>query len=186
MSEERMLPTSCVHSRIRHVPLQRIINRADERAVARILPAWPHVVGHIGECDACIGIAETQRSARSEMTEGSWIGTDGPLGLRQLKSDSETAWSLIDQIEAIRLFGGRGIDHRARNDAYAVDLAAIGERCINTRHAARRAMSIGRGDFRHAPLRRIHISAARYPGRIPNRRSSASRHCLRACPAAMS
>src|SRR5471032_3320025 len=115
--------------------LNRRVDRVQQGAVAGVLPARTHVVGDVAESYTRLRIAITERTAGAEMAEATRVGSERTLGLRQLEADAEAAGTIVDDVVAVDLFGGRGGDGARAQDSNAVDLAAIGERGIDPRNA---------------------------------------------------
>src|SRR5262249_2859578 len=134
---------------------ERRVDRVDERAIARVLPARPHVVRDISERKTCFGIAESECAARSKMSERARMRPERAIRLCQLKPNAETAGSLVDDVGSVDLLGSRLCNRRLAQNAYAVDGAAFGKRRIDACEPAGVAVTVGRGYFGLAPARRV-------------------------------
>src|ERR1041385_4680457 len=136
-------------------PSQRSVDRIEECAIARVLPARTHVVRDITECDACFRVAKSQRSAGTKVTECACMGTQRPFGLSQLESDAEATWPLVDDVGPVDLLRRGCCQGGSGEDPDTVDRAVFGECRINARDAASIAVTVGRRDFGLTPARRI-------------------------------
>ena len=81
--------------------LQTCVDRIQQRAIARVLPARTHVIRHVAEGNAGFGVAKSERTARAKVPECAAVGTKWPLGLSQLEADAETAWPPVDDIGSV-------------------------------------------------------------------------------------
>src|SRR5205823_14016294 len=70
------------------------VDRVDEGAVTRVLPARPHVVHHVAERQVGLGIAEPERAAGAEVPERAGVRSERALRLRQLKAEREAGGTL--------------------------------------------------------------------------------------------
>src|SRR5690606_11750787 len=102
---------------------EAFIDRGEERLVAGVLPARSHIVGDIGESNAGYRIAKAERAPRAEMAEGFDVGPERPLGLRQLKTEAETALAVENAIRTEGLFLRGGREHGLRDDVDTVEAA---------------------------------------------------------------
>src|SRR5215467_139360 len=85
------------------------IKRLDQRAIARVLPARPHLAGHVAEPDSGLGIAESERATGAEVAERPGAPADRPLCLAELEAEPEPRWAVQDQVVAVYLLRRRGV-----------------------------------------------------------------------------
>src|SRR5215471_1618595 len=65
------------------------VNRVEERAVSRVLPARPHLARRISDRDAGLGVAAAKRAAGAEVAEAALSVAHRPFRLGELEAEAE-------------------------------------------------------------------------------------------------